>query len=101
VKLRFTRNPKKSGGRLRAEGTLGKVYQFMSEHRNEYAIREKDVSFRDQQQRLLQRGEEGVRGAEQSRCGTDSPNTRAASLSVREPPCEGSPETGLREAGEP
>jgi hypothetical protein len=71
----------------------------MQEHRNEYTIREKDVSFRGQLRRLLQMGEEGVRGAEGSRRGTDSPDTRAASLPVREPPGEGSPVAGLREAG--
>jgi hypothetical protein len=43
VKLRFTRNLKKKGGHLRTGGTPPMVYRFMSEHRDEYTIREKDV----------------------------------------------------------
>jgi hypothetical protein len=84
----------------------GKVYQFMSEHRNEYTTREKDVSFQGQLRRLLQMDEEGggVRLAEGSRRGIggpDPPDTRTASLPVREPPCEGNSAPGLQEAGKP
>jgi transposase InsO family protein len=81
------------------------VYRFMSEHRGEYAIREKDVSIEGRQQRLLQTGEEGsVRRAEgrgRGAGGPDSPDTGAALLSVWEPPGEGSVEAGLLEAGKP
>jgi hypothetical protein len=81
------------------------VYRFMSEHRDEYTIREKDVSFWGRQRRLLQMGEEGsVRGAEGRGCGAggpDSPDTGEVSLSVWEPPGEGNVEAGLREAGKP
>jgi hypothetical protein len=43
------------------------VYRFMSEHRDEYTIREKDVSFWGRQRRLLQMGEGGsVRGRKEA-----------------------------------
>ena len=44
MKLRFTRNPHKSGGHVRPEGTPVKVYRFMRENRGRYTIREKDGS---------------------------------------------------------
>jgi hypothetical protein len=40
VKLRFTRNPQKSGGHLRANRTPVMLYQFMQEYKDEYSIRE-------------------------------------------------------------
>jgi transposase InsO family protein len=54
------------------------VYRFMSEHRDEYTIRETGMSFRGQQERLLPVGEGGVRGAEGRGWGTggsDCPDT--------------------------
>jgi hypothetical protein len=62
------------------------VYRFMWEHKRQYTIREKDMSFRGVKQRLLQMGEErGIGRAGQEGRRTDRPysgDSGKASLSV-------------------
>jgi transposase-like protein len=55
----YKKRPDVSPRHLRAGETPVMVYRFMSEHRGEYTIREKDVSFWGQLRRLLPVGEVG------------------------------------------